>query len=198
MTISITQKKKAAQKQLIKVGYEFCEKFINRNQDAIIIKSKEPTICWLACGNIGFASISEHIGALSTSDNNSPSLFRLRVNIAPPTALFYQLKSSPVRCKLRISGKVNISTDPILELTTRPEELLCYVDWLVDWLDGQFYKHKTPPKSEPRLIYYSWDEELNTIKIPFDTFNDTWFNRNYLWTETAIADIERYLQENNN
>jgi hypothetical protein len=184
--------KKKTQKLLRSVGTDFCNMFMSNNVNAIELRSKEPGICWKACGAVGFLAIAEYSGP-NSMENNSPTLFRLRINFKPPPAVAFHLKSNAVRHKLGIQNNPTIAKEPQLILTAQPKELVSFGSWVISWLDHHFYGRNYPPESPIPLIAWGWDDNGKDKKVNYTKACTNWKDYEYLWTQEAIAQLEPWL-----
>lgn len=177
-------------KLLTTAGKEFAQGFLTRHQSAIQLRSRDPGFCWKSGGLVSYAVLAEFGGP--SMDPEAPTMFRLRMNIAPPPALPYHLQSPAVRLKLGIIGLPNIATEPTLEVTTRPEEMGKFGAWLTDWIDAQFCNRATPPASPSPLHYWGVGENMVEKIEKLDEVGRDWLQLTSLWTEEALCEFRDF------
>lgn len=191
--MTTTQSRKSSQKVLHEIGDYFTKDFMAMHPLVVTLRAKNPTLCWKAAGEVAYLSISEFVGPNSTQEDGL-TLYRLKINLDAPPALFYHLKSPAIRHKLGINQNPLISVSPTLELTATAEEIKEFGRWTVSWLDAQFYQKTDAPKPPIPLVNWTWDGDLNKVSQDFMQMDVNWLNCSYVWTQKAIDQFEDYLR----
>jgi hypothetical protein len=166
-------------------GGAFVTKFLKARPGAIGLQSKEPAVCWGASGVANFAVVSEFSGP-NTMDDDPPLLFRIRVNMYPPPALYHHLKSKAVRRKLRVATPLDIASGPELELHSLPEEVEEFGGWIPAWCDKHSRRAARAPKPPTPLLLWSVNEDLTERFDDFVSLGSEWHKALYLWTPRAL------------
>lgn len=193
--MNIHTQQKTVRKLLQEVGNLFNSSFVNNHPGALILRSKDPGVCWKAAGQIAYASIAEFSGPhVNDSCDNAPTLFRLKVNLQAPPALFYHLNSPAVRHKLCISSRTTLADDPLLEVTAHPKEIAELGKWLALWLEHKFYNSKTPPVTPIALETWVCDENMKDHHEDFNALGEHWIRCEYLWTPSAASKFSAWLR----
>ncbi len=162
----------------------------------MVLRSKEPSICWKNSGEVSFITISEHSGP-NQNDMMAPLTFRMRLNLTPPAALPFHLNSQAVRYKLGLhANSPVIANSPTLEVMALPEEIGKFGKWMVEWLDAQFRGNDVPPDPPVSLISWTWvDHSLETLKSDITSIGKKWMYHNYLWTPSALEQFDTFLKQ---
>jgi hypothetical protein len=186
--------KKIALKSLRNAGNEFIDGFRSVYNLAIPLRSKEPGVCWKAGGQVSFAAISEFSGPNSTEED-APFLLRLRTNMCPPPAINYHLRSPAVRQKLGLSADPMLAVEPVLEVTTLPEEMGKFGCWLTKWFDSYFYQRPQVPAPPVQLISWGCGSDLEDERDNLIELGRDWRLHQYLWSPGALERFDEWLKK---
>jgi hypothetical protein len=176
---------KQAQQILRQVGDAFVNKFLEVHPAAIPMRSKEPAVCWGVTGVVNYAAVAEFSGPTIMADG-SPLLFRIRVNLYSPPALYYHLKSPAARQKLGVPASPEIATEPSLELTAAPEEVEGFGAWVSSWFHAQSRHAARGPKPPTPLILWDQNEDLTERREELVSLGRDWRGLTYLWTARSL------------
>jgi hypothetical protein len=150
------------------------------------LRSKDPAVCWKRLGQVHFSVLSEYCGPTTRSCKDAPFLLQARVNICPPIGLYFHLKSTAVQCRLGLSDKPVISTDPRVTFVHAPDESGCVGLWLYDWLAAHYCNQPRLPKTQLEIITPKWGTDLKSVvDLDLEELGPDWLKEENLWTVRA-------------
>jgi hypothetical protein len=185
---------KQVQRILRAEGDAFLTRFLKAYPDATVLRSKEPAVCWADSGVLNYAVVAEYSGPTATEDG-APLLFRIRVNLNPPPALQHHLRSAAVRRRLRVPTPPEIAKEPVLEVTTLPDEIGEFGTWVRAWSDAQSRGATQAPKPPIPLFVWDLNVDLTERREELVSRGRKWRQYTYLWTARAIQLFGPWLKE---
>jgi hypothetical protein len=179
-----------AKKILTQIGDDFVKNFTSVFQNAFVLRSSDPGVCWKGGGCVNYATVQEYTGP-HTAAIPAPLIVRVQVNIYPPPGLTdYMLKSRAFRDKLGVGSRPLLAKEMTLELYCLPAEVAVFGDWLPRWIDGQFCQVRMPPEPPIPLFWWTWDDLGASLYLPFMNLAGKWWPARQLWTARAKAEYD--------